>query len=770
MRSAVRLSHLQDMPELYFQRTSAEEQRRHEARLREVAAGGGPFFDPVQDAQGGWNVEIVTRDWEEPGLLDKIFEAILRCIHIPDGVQVRHARIFTGLRQQVVNLLDLQDRHGRPLSRERCEEAIEQLRLIRKGERGALETIQHLPFTSLVPLVTEFPSLDNGRSEQYSYLELAVGRLSNRFTSVLLHFLARSELWLNIQVAEFQQDPARPGAQGRYTFFVVDKHGRRLKDSHFTRHSLVRAVEAMNRMLMQFNLSYIRREWLQRVDRNQRTIYHSRPDPEDFLHDLNSIRQLAQLKGFDTRLSHLVERGLLNGKSYYLLKKVEAFVERYKRAIREIVEQAPQPEQIELCREYFENRRQALQVMMPLFQRLLAAPSVRPSLSDAQRLHALCRPFDPSRFALDEHDRLYITGPVWLGEPNLVLDPLLLMARTDCYLREETQDSIEAALESLTEYYIAEHREEFGRKFLLLIDESIRQANTATVLRNLRAVGLLQRFVPRFAQVQGLIHVVEDHSYTVDEHTFVLIEVFGGIRLLGEVFPDPEQLAMVADYQRIRDALGLKNYANKYARELRMLGEVTELRSNPMVRAFFYYMDEVRENSVEYLVDVNLLEHGYTTCMLALNEIAKARRQLDGLVRMMAGLPFAESRVLVLAGLFHDICKPAQDHPAQGAQALAQILAATGLSLPEREVERIRWLVANHLAVRPLLARSAEQGEEAVREYARSAGDVALVRMLVLFTYADRVAVHLDPNKNSHDALVLTDILRILESRPGAAG
>jgi UTP:GlnB (protein PII) uridylyltransferase len=337
------------------------------------------------------------------------------------------------------------------------------------------------------------------------------------------------------------------------------------------------------------------------------------------------------------------------------------------------------------------------------------------------------------------------------------------MARTDCHLNEETQDSIEAALESLTDYYIEEHREEFGRKFLLLIDETIRQANTATVLRNLRAVGFLQRYIPRFAHIQGLIHVVEDHTYTVDEHSFVLIEVLGGMRLLDDVFPDGEQIAIVADYQRIKDALGLKNYATKYAQELRRLAGVTELRSNPVVRAFFQYMEEVRTNSVEYLVDINLLEHGYTTCMLALNDIAKTRRQLDGMIRLMKSLPFSERRVLVLAGLFHDICKPAIDHPEQGAQALREILDGMGLVLPEGEFERIRWLVANHLAVQPMMNRGAERGDEAVREFARSTGDASLVRMLVLFTYADRVAVHLDPNKNAHDALLLTDILRTLD-------
>ena len=118
MHSTARHSDLRDMPELYFQRTNAEEQQRHSLRLGEVYSGGEPFMGAVQGADGGWNVEIVMKDWEEPGLLDRIFEAILRCIHIPDGIQVRQARIFTGARGQVVNLLGRWPRAG--AGRRRC--------------------------------------------------------------------------------------------------------------------------------------------------------------------------------------------------------------------------------------------------------------------------------------------------------------------------------------------------------------------------------------------------------------------------------------------------------------------------------------------------------------------------------------------------------------------------------------------------------------------------------------------------------------------------
>ncbi|HEX7927184.1 MAG TPA: hypothetical protein VF678_06320, partial [bacterium] len=435
MQPALRSTDALDMPSLYFDRTSAEEQARHREKLQQLPKGG-LLIDPVPREDGGWAIEIVTMDWVEPGLLDKIFEAILRCINIPDGIFVQDARIFTGNGGQVVNILDLQTRAGGPISRANCDLVLDQLRQVRRAERGVLETIQHFPFASLVPLLSEFPSLDNGRSDRYTYLELNVARISNRFTSVLLHFLARSELWLNIQVAEFKQEK-----EGRYAFWVVDKNGRKLRDSHFVRFSMVRTLEAMNRMLMQFNLYYIRRNWQQRIERNESTIYHSRPDPEDFLHDMSDLRQLAQLKGFDARLSHLVEKGLLDSSSYSLLKKAEAFVERNKKAIVSMVESAPTPHQIEICREYFELRRRTLRVLDPLFQQLQDIAPLRSSLSDEQRLHALCRPYSPGRYALDPTYRLYITGPVWLGEPSAAMDPLLLLARTDCHVREDTLDS-----------------------------------------------------------------------------------------------------------------------------------------------------------------------------------------------------------------------------------------------------------------------------------------------------------------------------------------
>ena len=757
MRAKKLSDELNDMPALYFERTSAEEQRRHREKLGRLASGEELLIDPIRDGQGGWHVEIVTMDWDEPGLLDNIFETILRSINIPGGIALRRARIFTGKGRQVVNILELATRAGKPVKRESCDMLMAELSRLRPGERGALESIEHLPFTDLIPVLTEFPIIDNDSSPDYTVLGFKAEKLSNRFTSVLLHFLARSELWLNIQIAEFRQDE-----EGSYQFYVVDKYGRKLPDSHYSRLSMVRVLEAMNRMLMRFNVHYILREWTQRIDKRERTIYHSRPDPEDFTRDLENIRQLAKLKGLGRRLDALVEHGLLDSKSFYLLKKVESFVSHNGRRIKKLVESVPAVEDIELCREYFELRRHALRVMMPLFQRLVDMSEVAPRPSDSQRLEALCRPRPAGPYALDHDIALYHTGAIWLREPLEALDSFVLAARTDSYIRDEFMDAVEASLESWSADYIADNLQTLGAKFLELLDESVRQGNTATILRNLRSVGLLQRYLPGFDAIQGMVHVISDHAYTVDEHSFIVIEVLEGLRLLGEVLPDPGTAMMRMEYEQLSDAVGLQKFARKFVMEMRMLQNVTELQRNPAVKPFFQLMDGVRRNSLEYLVEMNFLDQGQSICMGALVEIEKIRKQLDPLVRLYSALPFSEQRNLVLAGLLHDLKKPARDHGPLMGDVLADFLAGMGLSLPKGEVTRTAWLIRHHLDVRPLIGRIGSEGESALLDFARAAGDVKLVQSLILFTYADRVAVYLDQNKNTHDAMVLSQMLDIL--------
>jgi hypothetical protein len=254
-----------------------------------------------------------------------------------------------------------------------------------------------------------------------------------------------------------------------------------------------------------------------------------------------------------------------------------------------------------------------------------------------------------------------------------------------------------------------------------------------------------------------------DHAYTVDEHSIVAIDVLLGLHLLGDVLPESGPSAMRADYERLRDHTGLKNFARKYAMELRMLQRVPALRLHPSVRPFFQVMEEARRSSLEYLIEVNLLEFGHETSIAALNEIEKVRSQLDTLILRYGALPFEEQRVLVLTGLLHDLKKPAQDHGPLGAQALDGVLDGMGLRLPSRDVERLRWLIHNHLAIRPLINEIGAEGEQALARFTAEAGDPTLVADLILFTYADRMAVRFDLNANAHDVAVLSDMLGRLD-------
>jgi len=194
-----------------------------------------------------------------------------------------------------------------------------------------------------------------------------------------------------------------------------------------------------------------------------------------------------------------------------------------------------------------------------------------------------------------------------------------------------------------------------------------------------------------------------------------------------------------------------------------MLQRVTELRRNKTVKPLFQVMDDVRRNSLEYLVEMNFLEQGYATCMDALTEIENIRKRLNKFIRFYTGLPFEEKRILVLAGLFHDLKKPDKNHGQIAADELNETLARIGMNLPDGEAERIAWLVRHHLDIRSLMNRMGAEGDEALRSFAREAEDISLVRSLILFTYADRVAVYQDNNKNAHDAMTLTSMLDVLD-------
>ncbi len=78
-------------------------------------------------------------------------------------------------------------------------------------------------------------------------------------------------------------------------------------------------------------------------------------------------------------------------------------------------------------------------------------------------------------------------------------------------------------------------------------------------------------------------------------------------------------------------------------------------------------------------------------------------------------------------------------------------------------MRRLEWLIRRHLDIRPLISRMGTDGEQALARFTEEAGDPSLVKSLILFTYADRVAMRTDHNANAHDAMVLSDMLAMVE-------
>ena len=75
----------------------------------------------------------------------------------------------------------------------------------------------------------------------------------------------------------------------------------------------------------------------------------------------------------------------------------------------------------------------------------------------------------------------------------------------------------------------------------------------------------------------------------------------------------------------------------------------------------------------------------------------------------------------------------------------------------------------HHLDLTELAARIGSGGERALEDYLTQCGGSDRLRPLILFTYADRVAVHPDSSQNAHHAMVLSGLLRMVEAADGTA-
>ncbi|QHS51641.1 [protein-PII] uridylyltransferase [Edaphobacter sp. 12200R-103] len=103
-------------------------------------------------------------------------------------------------------------------------------------------------------------------------------------------------------------------------------------------------------------------------------------------------------------------------------------------------------------------------------------------------------------------------------DPEIVLEIFAAMARTDCTLERQSEERISHALGSISA------RLEEGPSLWTRLREILVGPYAGNALRAMHALGLLELLVPEFHGIDALVIRDAYHRYTVDEHTFVLID------------------------------------------------------------------------------------------------------------------------------------------------------------------------------------------------------------------------------------------------------
>jgi [protein-PII] uridylyltransferase len=109
------------------------------------------------------------------------------------------------------------------------------------------------------------------------------------------------------------------------------------------------------------------------------------------------------------------------------------------------------------------------------------------------------------------------------GDPEIVLRGFAVMAETGVRLSQESQERIARAIPEMSA-----HLEE-GPGLWRRISAILTGRHAGSALRTMHALGVLDLIVPEFHGIDALVIRDAYHRYTVDEHTFVLIDVLHGL-------------------------------------------------------------------------------------------------------------------------------------------------------------------------------------------------------------------------------------------------
>ncbi len=108
-------------------------------------------------------------------------------------------------------------------------------------------------------------------------------------------------------------------------------------------------------------------------------------------------------------------------------------------------------------------------------------------------------------------------------DPDVVLRMFAAMSRTGATLGRDAEDRVTQAIPVLSA-----HLDE-GAALWLHLREILKGSQAGDTLRTMHALGVLELLVPEFHGIDALVIRDAYHRYTVDEHTFVLIDTLHGL-------------------------------------------------------------------------------------------------------------------------------------------------------------------------------------------------------------------------------------------------
>ena len=109
-------------------------------------------------------------------------------------------------------------------------------------------------------------------------------------------------------------------------------------------------------------------------------------------------------------------------------------------------------------------------------------------------------------------------------DPEVVLKVFATMARAGCRLGSEAEERFSQALPLLSAQL------EEGPALWRHLTAILLGVHAGDALRSMHALGLLELLMPEFHGIDALVIRDAYHRYTVDEHTFVLIDTLHGLK------------------------------------------------------------------------------------------------------------------------------------------------------------------------------------------------------------------------------------------------